>query len=167
MPEPVPLETKREFLAILAETGNVLETCRRTGVNRATAYHWRGDREFGRMWEEALLIQREAIRDELVAKAMAATGRVVEEPLLGDDGGPLLDDDFEPVVVRRLVGHDPHVLRTLLNKFVRSEDGAPVTAVQVSTHVHAPLPSAPRLVQPEDEPGALDVDFEEAADGHA
>ena len=148
MGAPVPLETKREFLAVLSETGNVLETCRRTGVNRATAYHWRGDPEFGRMWEDALLIRREAIRDELVTKAMAATGHVVEGPLVGADGEPVLDDDFEPVVVRRLVGYDGQVLRALLSKFLRSEDGAPVTAIQFNNRIENRLPEKPRLVVP-------------------
>lgn len=160
----VPLETKREFLAVLTETGNVLETCRRTGVNRATAYHWRGDPEFDRMWEDALVIQREAIRDELVAKAMAATGRVVEEPALDDDGRPVLDDDFEPVVVRRLVDYDGQVLRTLLGKYVRSEDGAPSTSVSVNNMVSVEAP--PRLVQPEAD-DFLGAEFEEAFDADA
>lgn len=163
MSAPVPLDTKREFLSALSETGNVLETCRRTGVNRATAYHWRGEPDFNQMWEEALQINRESIRDELVTKAMAATGHVVHEPLLDADGAPVLDDNFEPVSHTRLVDYDGQVLRTMLTKFVPSADGAPVTAVQVNNHIHAERPKAPKLVQPEMD-SALDLEFEEMID---
>lgn len=148
-----PVETKTGFLAALQACGNASEACRRTGVNRSTAYAWRSDAAFDAVWEDALRIRREAIRDELVEKALAATGRVVEEPALNDDGTPVLDDDFEPVTVRRLVDYDGNLLRAMLGRFVPSADGAPVSAVQVNTHV-APAPERPRLVTGDDaDPG--------------
>lgn len=148
----VPLAVKTDFLAALQECGNASEACRRVGVNRSTAYSWRGDAAFEAVWEDALRIRRESIRDELIEKALAATGRVVDVPVLDDEGRPVLDDDFEPVTSKRLVDYDGNVLRALLGKFVRSEDGAPVTAVQVnnSHHVHEP-PERPRLVLNDDD----------------
>ncbi len=154
--------TKREFLAVLSETGNVLETCRRTGVNRATAYHWRGDADFDQMWEEALQIRRDTIRDEVVSKALAATGHIVQEVMLDEQGQPVLDENFEHVVKSKLVDYDSQVLRTMLNKFVASADGAPVTAVQVNNHVNTQLAATPRLVRPEGmEVIDAGLDFEE------
>jgi hypothetical protein len=158
----LPVTTKTAFLSALTETGNVSDACRRTGVNRATAYHWRRDPEFDRMWSDALVIRRDAIRDELVSKAMAATGRMVETPAVDPDTGePLLDDEFEPVMERRLVDYDGQVLRTMLNKFVRSEDGPSSASVSVSATLSVEAPGMPRLVRPEE---AQDAEFEEVDD---
>jgi|GEM_PF-3782192 len=160
----LPTTLKSDFLSALGETGSVVEACRRVGVNRATAYNWRREPGFSQLWEEALLIRREALRDDLLFKADVATGRVVEEPLHDVETGELvLDDEFEPVTVRRLVDYDSQIFRAMLNKFVRSEDGVPSTSVSINNLIAVDAPSRPRLVTPD----AIDVDeaaYEEVED---
>lgn len=166
---PILAETKHAFLERLATGHPVAAVCRDLGINRASIYHARyADVEFGRAWELCLQIDLEAVRDEVLRKAMAATGRIVEEPLLDEDGCPVLDDDFEPVVMRRLVDYDARILAKLIDKRVPSVDGPNQTNVQVNstTTVHTATRRMPRLVQPTviDQEDAIFETAEEADD---
>lgn len=141
-PARVSNATKTAFLGMLQQTGVASYACRRLGVNRSTAYQWREDPAFDAAWRDALRIRRDQIADEVVEKAMATTGRIVEEAALDFYGRPLLDEDFEPVILRRLVDYDGNVLRSLIGRFVQSEEPAPGVP---------DLPPRPRLVAPEPE----------------
>jgi len=118
----LPARAKEAFLSEIVEHGNVSRACARLGLNRSTVYAWREDPEFASAWTVAFELRRDAMRDEVVEKALAATGYVAEavatDPRTGE---PLLDDDFEPVTYRRLVDYDPRVLTSLLGKLVKDE----------------------------------------------
>lgn len=160
---PIPAEAKHAFLELLAAGRPVVEICRELGLNRASMYHARrADPEFGRAWDDCRSISMDAVRDEVMRKVLAASGDIVRVPLLHPaTGEPVLDDDFEPVMVERLVDYDRELTKALFNKVVQSADGAPVTAVQVNNLVGAELPERPRLVVPED---AIEAEFEELTD---
>jgi hypothetical protein len=168
---------RQGFLEILAETGNVSRACRRLALNRTTAYEWRSDAEFASAWDRALELHRHLVREELIDKAMAATGHVLERPALDEDGQPLLDDDFEPVTYRQLVGHDPRIMVKLMEKFLDE----PVRRVDQRTWVDGQVEHSieggavvviygadgRRIDQPEagEDDAIRDADFEEVADG--
>jgi hypothetical protein len=97
------------FLATLAETCNVSESCRAAGIGRTLAYAWRDDdAEFAAAWEQA---EQEAVDSlEKVAwdRAMDNSDRMLEillkahrpekyrekqaVELTGKDGGPIKTD---------------------------------------------------------------------------
>lgn len=142
-------DRKEAFLSELSVSGSVTRACRASGVARSVAYHWRAsDRAVADAWENALVIRLDEIRDEVVEKALVATGRIVEEHLLDDDGNPVWDPaigDF--VTVRRLEGYDPQILKSLVNKTMSSADGrnAPTVQANVQVSVDArPLPAVVR-----------------------
>ena len=147
MPVLVPLEKKHRFLEELTRTGNITIACEVAGVNRATAYHWRSNDQMKAAWDLALQIRTDVIREDLVEKAMAATGHIVDEYLRDEDGQLVLDDDFAPVVRKRLIDYDARILSKLLDKVLASADGKAQTNVQINNSVNA-LPSKPRLVAP-------------------
>lgn len=41
------------FLAVLAETGNVMTACKRAKVGKSTVYEWRVDEAFATRWDKA------------------------------------------------------------------------------------------------------------------
>jgi hypothetical protein len=158
----LPATVRDEFIGRLMETGNVSEAARTLGINRMTAYGWRDDPEFAGRWDSALDVARQGLRERVVETACAlGVGRWVRavDPVTGE---PELDDDFEPVMRFETGNVDARVLMKLMDKTMRSEDGAPVTAVQVNNLVPLQHPSRPRLVRPDD--GALELDHEEIAD---
>lgn len=159
---PIPADAKHAFLERLAAGRPVVEICRELGLNRASMYHARGaDPEFGQAWEDCLRVRMDAVRDEVVQKVLAASGEIVRVPLLHPEtGDPVLDDDFEPVVVERLVDYDRELTKALFNKVVPSADGRPGPSVSVSNVVSVEAPPRPRLV----DPGAVDAEFEEVDD---
>lgn len=148
--------TTERFLEIVSMTGNSSAAATALGMHRNTFYkRARSDPEFRARWDEAQLQSRRYIAEEVLDKAMISTGRVIEEPVLDEFGDPVLDEDFEPVVIRRLVDGDPRILSKLLDKFVASEDQA-VTAIQVNNLMDAsdgtaPISSTPVLVFDDDE----------------
>lgn len=124
------------FLELVAMNGNSAAASRAVGVHRNTFYkRAASDPDFRARWDAAQLQSRRNIAEEVLEKAMVASGRIVTEVVTDAHGAPVLDDDFEPVVVRRLVDVDSRILAKLLDKFVASEDGPPVTAVQVNNIV--------------------------------
>lgn len=61
---------RRDFLAALAETGNVLKSCKRAKVGRRTVYDWREtDPEFATLWDAAAELGTDALEDEAVRRA--------------------------------------------------------------------------------------------------
>lgn len=155
----LPARIRDGFIEALAETGNVSAAARTLGINRMTAYGWRGDPDFAQRWDLALDIARQGIRERVVETACAmGVGRWVpaRDPTTDEI---LLDEDFEPVV-RFETGHvDARVLMKMMDKLMRSEDGPTMAAVQVNNHVHADLPRAPTLVTP-----TVDAEFQEVFD---
>ena len=60
--------------------------------------------EFNDLYQMVLLAKRENALVETFDKARAAYGSVEMVPVLNpDSGGPLLDENFEPIVAPRLV----------------------------------------------------------------
>jgi len=155
----LPARIRDGFIDALAETGNVSAAARTLGINRMTAYRWRGDPDFAQRWDLALDVARQGIRERVVETACAmGVGRWVlaRDPITEEI---ILDDDFEPVL-RFETGHvDARVLMKMMDKLMRSEDGPVAAAVQVNNHVHAALPPAPKLVAP-----TVDAEFEEVFD---
>ena len=154
------------FIDRLAETGNVSAAARALGINRMTAYGWRDDPHFAARWDSALDVARQGLRERVVETACAmGVGRWVPtlDPVTDE---PVLDEEFE-LVMRFETDHvDARVLMKLMDKTIRSEDGAPVAAVRIDNHVHAP-PPAQRLVTPAVDPeseAAVDAEFEEVPD---
>jgi len=156
---PIPADAKHAFLERLAAGRPVVEICCELGLNRASMYHARGaDPEFGQAWEDCLRVRMDAVRDEVVQKVLAASGEIVRVPLLHPEtGAPVLDDDFEPVVVERLVDYDRELTKALFNKVVPSADGSRAPSVSVSNVVSVEAPPRPRLV-------TMDAEFEEVDD---
>ncbi|MEM7120557.1 MAG: hypothetical protein AAF563_04720 [Pseudomonadota bacterium] len=161
----LPASVRDEFIGLLMETGNVSEAARTLGINRMTAYGWRDDPELARRWDVALDVARQGLRERVVetACALGVGGWVPARDPITDE--VVLDDDFEPVMRFETRHVDPRVLMKLMDKTMRTEDGAPVTAVQVNNHVQGALPPAPRLVMPAAD--AVDAEFEEATDDDA
>ena len=157
----LPERLEDDFLDAVASGGSVIVAARATGTHRNTWYERaRRDPDFRARWDAALEEARRAISDELVEKAMAATGEVVLEYEADPaTGAPVLDDDFEPVVRRRLVGYDGQILKTMINKFVRSTDAAQTVSIQNNTQVNAtPVAGPPLDVE------AILAEYEEAED---
>lgn len=58
-------ERKAAFIELLAATGNVSESSRRSGLERRTAYNWRkADEEFRKAWDEAEQLGVDSLIDE-------------------------------------------------------------------------------------------------------
>jgi len=134
-----------KFLNAVIATGSISDAARLTGTHRNTWYqHATNYPAFRAKWDVALEEARRALSQELVDKAMAATGEIVTEyvtdPITGDI---VLDDDFEPIIKKRLVGYDGQILKTMINKFVRSSDDAPSVTIQNNTQINH---EAPKLV---------------------
>lgn len=88
--------------------------------------------EFDDACHLAALVLRENVLHEVVQKAMVATGSVHMVPArCPDTDEPLLDDDFNPVMVPRLLNSNPAVLSKLLDKLMAAAD-RPQAPVQVN-----------------------------------
>lgn len=145
--EPMAREAEERFLDLVASTGNSSAAAKAVGFHRNTFYkRAAADPEFRQRWDAAQGLSRRSIAEEVLDKAMVATGRVVEEPMLDADGNPVLDDDLEPVMVRRLIDGDARILAKMLDKFVHSEDGPPTIGVMVNNVMPAAPPRAARLI---------------------
>lgn len=143
-----PPGAKEAFLDRLMETGNVLVACAQLRLPRPNVYYWRArDDAFRVAWEVAL----EAFNDQLSAEVVEtarALGVGAWRPAVNDEGNPVLDADFEPVMVLDVSHVDARILSKLIDKRVRSVDAPAQTNVVVSntTTVNA-LPPAPRIVR--------------------
>ena len=164
----LPVAYRDRFIDGLMETGNVSRTAERLGVNRLTAYRWRDDDpEFARRWDLALEVARQGLREHVVETA-CAMGLARMVPLVDELGDPVLDGEFERVLVADTSHVDARVLMKLMDKTMRSEDGAPVTSVAIQNNltVHAPRERPELVDEPEDLStlAVQDADFEEIAD---
>ncbi len=159
--EPTTVETKREFLAALAQTGNVKLSCKRAGISRSAAYHWRlTDPEVASAWDLALHASLDGLREEVVETARTMSlGRWIE--VLDENGQPVLDDNFEKVMQYDVSHVDARVLIKLLDKALPSADGAATTSITVQndTHVHTAPKPMPKLVRPLMTTDVVDVEF--------
>ncbi|MEM1380754.1 MAG: hypothetical protein AAGH41_09025 [Pseudomonadota bacterium] len=147
-------DRKEAFLSDLALHGSVARACRATGVARSVAYHWRAsDPAVAEAWDNAMVIRLDEIRDEVVEKALVATGRIVEENVFDDQGNPVWDaeaDDF--ATVRRLVDYDPQILKSLVNKTLVSADGRNAPSVQANVQVNLTTQERPAVVRRAERP---------------
>jgi len=145
-----PPDLKRTFLERLVETGNVMAATAQLGLPRTSVYYWKNrDPEFRRAWDLAMQVHQEQLTQDVLDTARAlGLGRWVQatDPKTGD---PLLDEDFEPVMVLDVSGVDARILSKLIDKRVPSVDGPATTNLNVSTTVNNELPQRPRLVRPE------------------
>jgi hypothetical protein len=159
--EPITIETKREFLTELAQTGNVRLASMRAGVSRSAAYHWRlTDPDVATAWDLALRVSMDGLREEVVETARTmGLGRWVE--LLDENGQPVLDDEFEKVLEYDVSHVDARVLVKLLDKALPSADGSAKTSITVQneTHVHAAPKPMPKLVRPSMAVDVVDAEF--------
>ena len=144
--EPSP-DLKRTFLERLVEAGNVMVACAQLGLPRTSVYYWKHrDPDFQRAWDLAVQVHQEQLTQDVMDTARElGLGRWVQAT--DEHGEPLLDDDFEPVMVLDVSHVDARILSKLIDKRVPSVDGPSQTNVNVSTTVHAP-PRRPRLVRP-------------------
>ena len=141
-------ELKRAFLDRLVERGNVMAVCAQLGLPRPDVYYWKHrDTEFARAWDLAMAIHQDKLTQDVIDTAWAVgVGRWVEatDP---ETGEPILDDDFERVMVLDVSGVDPRILSKLIDKRVPSVDGPGQTSVTVNnTTTVNELPRRPRLV---------------------
>lgn len=146
--EPSP-EFKRAFLERLVEVGNVTVACAQLGLPRPNVYYWKHrDDDFRRGWDIAMAIFQDQLTQDVMDTARElGLGRWKQAT--DEDGQPVLDDDFEPVLVLDVSHVDARILSKLIDKRVPSVDGPAQTNLQVNTTVNNALPSKPRLVQPQ------------------
>jgi hypothetical protein len=172
-------DNAERFLDLVATTGSSAAAARAVGMHRNSFYkRAASDDAFRLRWEAALMQSRRNIAQDILEKAVVASGRIVEEPLLDASGAVVLDDDFEPVMVRRLVDVDSRILAKMVDKFVASEDGPPVNNILVQNvapperrqrrlvlsapeHAPTPLPGAEPAGQAPGGPRpAIEAEFE-------
>lgn len=89
--------------------------------------------------------QEQLTQDVMDTARELGLGRWVQ--VTDEHGEPLLDEDFEKVMVLDVSHVDARILSKLIEKRVPSVDGPSQTKVNVSTTVNAP-PRRPRLVSP-------------------
>lgn len=146
--EPSP-DLKRTFLERLVETGNVMVACAQLGLPRTSVYYWKHrDADFRRAWDLAMQVHQEQLTQDVMDTARElGLGRWVQAA--DENGEPMLDDDFEPVMVLDVSHVDARILSKLIDKRVPSVDGPSQTNLTVNnqTTVHAP-PRRPKLVRP-------------------
>lgn len=129
------------FLDLVSTSGNSTAAARAVGLHRNSFYERAArDEAFRLRWDAALLQSRQNIAQDILEKASVVSGRIVEERLLDADGNVVLDDDFEPVTVRRLVDYDSRILAKMVDKFLESADGPPTNNIQINNVA----PQAPR-----------------------
>lgn len=145
--EITPAKQER-FLDVLAETGNVLETCRILGMNRSSMYHRRaGDVEFAAKWDFALQMNVDHLRQVVIRKVTDLMPVVISVPLKDRNGDLVLDDDFAPIMVPMPAGGDMDLLRSVASRAVFPENKQTNVQVNNSTTVQTALPNRPKLVQ--------------------
>ena len=119
--EPSP-DLKRTFLERLVETGNVMVACAQLGLPRTSVYYWKHrDADFRRAWDLAMQVHQEQLTQDVMDTARElGLGRWVQAA--DENGEPMLDDDFEPVMVLDVSHVDARILSKLIDKRVPSVD---------------------------------------------
>ena len=145
--EPSP-EFKRAFLERLVEVGNVTVACAQLKLPRPNVYYWRHrDDDFRRGWDIAMGIFQEQLTQDVMDTAREmGLGRWRQAT--DEDGEPILDEDFEAVMVLDVSHVDARILSKLIDKRVSSVDGPAQTTVNVSNTVNASPRPMPKLVRP-------------------
>lgn len=105
-------EKQALFLTALGKCASIKQACEIAGVGRATVYRWQqSSATFRKAVEEANKEANDTIDDEIVRRAiegieepLVSMGKLVflEEPLLGEDEKPLLDEKNRPIM--RIIG---------------------------------------------------------------
>lgn len=127
-PKKRPRWTKG-FLAALAQTGNIRQSCEVAGVGRTTVYTLRDeDMSFANEWEQALdesadLLEQEARRraEQGVRRLKFHNGQLITLPAVDADGAPLLDKDNRPIMVPYVEHEYSDTLMIFLLKGIRPE----------------------------------------------
>ena len=137
------------FLEVLADTGNVMETCDILGVSRSTVYNRRAkDPEFAARWDQAVEMQVNQLRQVVVKTVLDLMPKVVRVPLKDRDGNKVLDDNFEEIMVPMPAGGDMDLLRSVASRGVFPENRSTNVQVNASTTVRNELPNRkPKLVR--------------------
>ncbi|MBT9244919.1 hypothetical protein KM031_02095 [Gemmobacter fulvus] len=149
---PTP-DQKRTFLQVLTETGMTAEAILASGAASSAIYLERTrDPAFAELWAMIDEAAMDRLRHVLMDRALVACGQVVEVDAKDPDTGELmLNDDFQPVRVKRLVHSNSAVMTKLIEKMIPSADkAAPMAAIQINNNVGTELPPRPRLVIPGD-----------------
>ena len=151
---PTP-EQKRTFLTVLTETGMTLGAIIASGAGSAAIYLERArDPAFAELWAMIDEAAMDRLRHVLMDRALVACGQVVEVDAKDPDTDEImLDDDFQPIKVKRLLHSNSTVMAKLIEKMIPSADkAAPITAIQINNNLGTELPARPRLVNPMEEP---------------
>lgn len=149
---PTP-DQKRTFLQVLTETGMTAEAILASGAASSAIYLERTrDPAFAELWAMIDEAAMDRLRHVLMDRALVACGQVVEVDAKDPDTGELmLNDDFQPVRVKRLIHSNSSVMTKLIEKMIPSADKtAPMAAIQINNNVGTQLPPRPRLVIPGD-----------------
>lgn len=158
--EPSP-DVKHAFLDRLVEVGNVTVACAQLGIARPNVYYWKHrDKEFKRGWDMAMAIFQEQLTQDVMDTARAlGLGRWVQAE--DENGEPLLDAEFEQVMVLDVSHVDARILSKLIDKRVSSVDAPSQTNVQVNntTTVNAADRPMPKLVKPSATEDVIDAEL--------
>lgn len=152
---PTP-DQKRTFLQVLTETGMTAEAIQASGAASSAIYLERTrDPAFAELWTMIDEASMDRLRHVLMDRALVACGQVVEMDARDPDTGEfMLDDDFQPIRVKRLIHSNSAVMTKLIEKMIPSADkAAPMAAIQINNTVGQELPPRPRLITPGDDDG--------------
>ena len=117
------------FLAALAITGNIRQSCEAAEIDRRTAYYLRDeDQTFAIEWDSALeqsadLLEQEARRraEQGVRRLKFHNGAVITVQALSPDGMPLTQEDGTPFMVPYVEHEYSDTLMIFLLKGIRPE----------------------------------------------
>lgn len=115
---------KKDFLDLLAQTGNVSQSAEAVGTTRYTVYRARkADPEFAAAWDEAVEVAVIALEDE--ARRRAYEG--VEEPVFykGEVCGSI-QRYSDTLLIFLLKGHKPDKYRDKSHVELTGRDGGPI-----------------------------------------
>ncbi len=155
IPSPTP-EQKRAFLNTLSQSGRTDLALEASGALSAAIYLEKNrDRQFAGLWDLIDQAAMDRLKAVLMDRALVACGQVVTlEAKDPDTGEPLLDDDFQPIRVRRLINSNAMVMAKLIEKLIPSADKQ-AALVNISNTANAAamfalpeLPRMPRLINP-------------------
>ena len=100
--------------------------CRLSKTTHGTVKKWREDNEFAQAEQEAILISKDILRDEIRDRSINGVAELVMiggEPvqLFDDEGNPVLDENFNPVYkTRRMKKHEDLKLDAIVSGLTTS-----------------------------------------------
>ncbi len=143
----LPDDIEDQFLHELRWHGNATLAALNLGVPRQTMYERRRERpEFDQKWLTALQEFHDHLKQATIATAMElGLGKTV--PMVDERGNQVIDETGRPRFTLDVSGVKIQMTTKLLDKVLRSADGPPVTAVQVTNKVPVyDRTTPPRLV---------------------